>query len=335
MKNLQKSIIAALVGVTIGLCGTSMVSAANISKAEFSRLRQVEKILHENIAEMEADLKTSKSLEKYKKEYLAAIPKAAAKPITDAAMAKHLAGAPYVLLGDEHTTDRSQQNTAMVLKLMKAGKTPVTLVIEWLDISFQQDVDSFLAGKLALKDLKIKTGFDKLWGFSWASYSKILNTAKQLKAPILLVERLKGQQHSLNERDNFITTSIKNHAQKNVGMRYLVVYGDYHVIGAGHLADKLTKAGLKPQTCLIGDAPEVYWRLLGSIKDPGKVGFADLGGNTFYLVNGTPLERSISYRNYLMKMVGFKKSDFDEWVSPADIVPQAVAQNKFEALHRD
>lgn len=332
MRQLKK--IALLMVATLAL-GFYSAEAAGISKEEYSRLRQVEKTVLEQISEMEADLKASKSLEKYKKEYLAAVPKGNPKALSDAAMSKLLAEARYVLLGDEHTTDKSQQNAAMVLKLMKSGKDQVTLVIEWIDISFQNDVDAFLAGKLALKDLKTKIGFDKLWGFSWTSYARILNAAKQLKTPVLLVERLKGQQHSLNARDDFIVATINSHAQKNKGMRYLVVYGDYHIIGNAHLAQKLAKVGMKPQICLIGDAPEVYWKLLGSIKDPAKIGFAELGNGIFYIVNGTPLERSLSYRNYLMKMVGFRKSDFEEWIGPADIMPQSADRSKFEALHRD
>lgn len=332
MRQLKKIALLIAAVLTIGCCSAE---AAGISKEEFTRLRQLEKTVLEQISEMEADLKPSKSLEQYKKEYLAAVAKASPRAISDAAMGKLLAGARYVLLGDEHTTDRSQQNAAMVLKLMKAGSDQVTLVIEWIDISFQNEVDAFLAGKLALKDLKTKISFDKLWGFSWTSYARILNAARQLKTPVLLVERLKGQQHSLNSRDDFIVSTINSHSQKNKGMRYLVVYGDYHIIGNGHLAQKLAKTGMKPQICLIGDAPEVYWKLLGSLKDPGKIGFAELGNGIFYIVNGTPLERSLSYRNYLMKMVGFKKSDFEEWVGPADIMPQSAERSKFEALHRD
>jgi len=314
---------------------TSALQAAAISKDEFNRLREVHATIGSQIEEMESDLKTSKSLEKYKKEYLSAIPAASPKPIIEAEMAKKLADAPFVLLGDEHTTDRSQQNTATVLKLMKTGNKPLTLVIEWLDISHQKDIDIFLAGKMSLSDLRTKTGFDKLWGFSWTSYSKVLNAAKSTRTPVLLVERLKGPQKSLNERDDFITATIKSHAQKNPGMRYLVVYGDYHILGKDHLADKLSAAGFKNQMCLIGEAGETWWKLLGTLKDPSKIGFAFLGSNIYYIFSGSPLERSLSYRNYLMKILGFKKGDFEEWIGPADIVPAASSANDFDKLHRN
>lgn len=323
----HKALLAAVLLFILSAAG-----AAEISKDEYNRLRQVEKTMLQQICDMEAELKASKALEKYKKSYLAAVPATAPKPVSDSEMAKILAGARYVMLGDEHTTNQSQINTANVLRMMRAAKEPVTLVIEWVDMSFQKEVDAFLAGRLALKELQSKISFDKLWGFSWASYSKILATAKQLKTPILLVERLKGN-HSLADRDSFITSTIVAHAKKTASMRYLVVYGDYHILGDGHLSSKLAKAGLKPQTILIGDAADTYWKLLGKIKDPAKVGFASLGNGIHYIRNGTPLERSLSYRNYLMKILGYKKSDLEEWVGPADIVPQAAGRNNFEALH--
>ncbi|EKD83906.1 MAG: hypothetical protein ACD_39C00379G0002 [uncultured bacterium] len=323
-------LFAAALLLLLSAAGTT--EASEISKDEFNRLRQVEQVLLKQIGEMEAELKTSKQLADYRKSYLAAVPGVAPKPLNDADMAKLLAGARYVMLGDEHTTNQSQMNTSTVLRMMRSGKEPVTLVLEWIDISFQKEIDAFLAGRLQLKELQTKISFDKLWGFSWSSYSKILSAAKQLKTPILLVERLKGN-HSLADRDSFITATIAAHAKKSANMRYLVVYGDYHVLGTGHLSQKLAKAGFKPQTILIGDAPEIYWKLLGKIKDPAKIGFAGLGNGIYYIRNGTPLERSLSYRNYLMKILGFKKSDFEEWVGPADIAPQTTGRNNFEALH--
>lgn len=319
--------------VIILFFGFAHLEAGEISKEEFSRLRLVEKILKSHISEMETHIKPSASLKKYMKEYEAAVPKTAPRPVTDAEMAKILADAKYVLLGDEHTTSTSQKNTVLVLKMMKASKEPLTLVIEWVDVSFQKDIDAFLAGKIPVKDLRGKISFDKLWGFSWTDYAKILTAAKQLKTPVLLVERLKGT-HSLSDRDTFITSTISTHSKQHAGMRYLIVYGDYHILGPDHLSDKLEKAGFKPQTLLIGDAGDTYWKLLGKMKDPDKIGFSDLGKNIYYIVNGTPLERSLSYRNYLMKLLGFTRSDFDEWVGPAEIKPRS-GKNDFNSLHRE
>jgi hypothetical protein len=313
---------------------STALHAGTVSKDEYNRLRAVDKTLRSHISEMEKQLQPSASLKKYMKEYEAAVPTVTPEPVSDTEIAKMLAAARYVMLGDEHTTSRSQANTVLVLKMMKAAKEPVTLVIEWVDISFQKQIDAFLAGKLPLKDLKSKISFDKLWGFCWADYAKILTAAKKLKTPVLLTERLKGT-HSLADRDSFITSTVAAHAKANAGMRYLVVYGDYHILGANHLSDKLEKAGFKPQLRLIGDAKDTWWKLLGKMKDPDRISFAKLGSDIYYIANGTPAERSLSYRNYLMKLLGYTKSDFEDWVGPNDIKPRSGTDKSFDSLHRE
>jgi hypothetical protein len=330
IKSLKKLPFFAL----ILLLSASSLYAAKISKDEFNRLRVTEKLLRAQISEMESEFESSSSLDKYRVEYLASVAGKKPIPVSENAMAKHLEKAQYVFLGDEHTTDESQRNTIAVLAMMLKSKKPVTLVIEWIDDSYQNDVNLYLAGKTTLKSMRSKVEFDKHWGFSWASYSKILSAAKKMKVPVLLVERLKNR-HSLADRDSYIAKAIARDAASNKNMRYLTVYGEYHLLGPDHLTDKCAKLGLKPQTILVGDAPEVYWKLLGTIKDPEKVVFAQLRSNVFYIRNGTPLERSFSYRSYLMKILGWDQSDFSDEISASDIVPEAAASvsNRFDQLH--
>lgn len=312
---------------------TTSSYAAKISQEEFNRLQLTEKLLKSQIGEMESEFAASPSLAKYRVEYLATVATKNPVPVSDSVMAKTLASAKFVFLGDEHTTAESQKNTVSVLALMLKSKKQVTLVIEWIDESFQNDINIFLNGKLPLQDLKKKISFDKNWGFSWANYSKILLAAKKLKVPVLLVEKLKNK-HSLSERDTFIASSIAKNYSQNKGMRYLVVYGEYHLLGPNHLTEKCSKSGITPQTILVGDAADVYWKLLGKAKDPDKVGFARLKSNVFYIRNGTPLERSYSYRSYLMKILGWKNDDFGDSISASDIKPKSsVSTADFESLH--
>lgn len=307
--------------------------SAQISKAEFDRLVWINKVLLGHIGEMEAEFKNSPALKKYRKEYFAAIATKQIRSVSTKEMIHYINNARFVFLGDEHTTTESQLNTIKILNLMRTNKAPVTLILEWIDESHQPEIDDFLAGKLSLKDLRTKIAFDQDWGFSWASYSKILSAAKRMKVPILLVERLK-KRHSLSERDIYIANKIKLNADKNKEMRFLTVYGEYHLLGHNHLTEKCAKLGLTPQLIMIGDAPSVYWKLLEKTLNPDKVEFAHLNNNVFYIRNGTPVERNFSYRSYLMKMLGWNQNDFAEKITRDDIKPKAVAQTNFERLHQ-
>ena len=328
----SKTAIVFLIQVILLLHGALLI-AAPISKDEFSRLRLTDKLLKAQIGEMESEFEASPSLDKYRVEYLATVACKSPSPVSDAQMLQIINKARFVFLGDEHTTAESQRNTINVLNIMKKAAAPVTLVLEWIDESHQKDINLYLAGKLPPKDLRKTIAFDKDWGFSWADYARILGAAKKLKVPVLLVERLK-KRHNLSERDSYIAAKIAADAKKKPEMRYLTVYGEYHLLGPGHLTEKCSKLGLKQQLIIVGDAPEVYWKLLAKTMDPDKVMFARLKENVFFIRNGTPLERSYSYRNYLMKILGWKQSDFDERISAKDIVPvSAAATSNFEALH--
>ncbi|MFZ5952185.1 MAG: ChaN family lipoprotein [Candidatus Rifleibacteriota bacterium] len=331
MTNNKRTILSLL--FLLLLANIAPVFGGKISKAEFDRLRMVDKLLKAQIGEMETEFKASPALDKYRVEYLATVACKTPKAVSAAQIAKILDQSRFVFLGDEHTTAESQKNTINVLNLMKKNNRPVTLVLEWIDESHQEVINQFLAGQVPGTELRKKIAFDKDWGFSWTDYSKILAAAKKLKVPILLVERLK-KRHSLSERDTYIAGKIAEDAKKNEQMRYLTVYGEYHLLGPGHLTEKCSKLGLSSQVILVGDAPEVYWKLLAQTMDPDQVEFAQLKGNVYFIRNGTPLERSMSYRNYLMKILGYKASDFEDRVGATDIIPKAGAAASFDELHQ-
>lgn len=309
------------------------VLAKKISLQEFKRLKQVESILLENISLMESELEPSATFTKYKKEYLNSIPKTSPKLVSNSVLTNLLSKASFIFLGDEHTTLRSQQNTCKLLKLMKQGKRPITLVLEWVDISFQNEIDLYLAGKMSLTNLKKKINYQKLWGFQWKGYANIIKTAKLLKTKVLLVERLK-KKHSLLVRDSFIVKKISENYKSNPNMRYLIVYGDYHIFGPNHLSEKAMKAGLYPQIIFLGDAPNAYWSILKQTMDPAKIGIAQMKKGVFYIPNGTPLERSFSYQNYLADLLGYDETDFEYWVDKSQITPQQSRHSRFDSLHR-
>ena len=323
-----------LLFVALVVLPSTLVFAAKIDLKEYNRLRGVESVLLNHIQEMEKELKASASFNKYKNEFLNSIPKTSPVEVSESSIAKMLSIAPYVFMGDEHTTLQSQVNTCKVLRLMRNAKQPLTIVVEWIDLSFQNDVNSFLAGKTSLTNLKKKINYQKLWGFPWSGYSNILKTAKSLKVKVLLAERLK-KSHSLNDRDSFIVNKIVEDKKTNPNMRYLVVYGDYHIYGPSHLSEKAAKAGLKPQAIFIGDSPKTYWQLLKKNMDSDKVGIAKLKQGVYYIPNGTPLERNLSYRDYLLNITGYDESDFDVWATKLDIVPKASVKKSFQELHRN
>jgi hypothetical protein len=311
---------------------SASVVAAPISPTECQRLIRVADTIRGHIKQLEKQLKPSTELVRYEKAFTAGIPTGAPKPVSLSAFAGMLKQSRVVLLGDEHATTESQTNTLEVLKFMSVGSRPLVLVIEWIDFSQQKLVDRFLAGEIPLEEMRKKIRFDQDWGFSWNSYRRILAAAKKLKVSILLTERLKAKP-GLSERDSLIAGDVVRYAKKNPAARFLIVYGEYHILGANHLAARLAKAGLKPDMKITGEAESVYWKILQQTLDPETVQAAALSGGVFFLRSGTPLERLVANRKYLMKLTETRAGDFPDWVPDRDAVPVLKSQERFHELH--
>lgn len=309
------------------------LAGAPLPVAEIERLQAADQILKENIAQMEAQTSLGGEFTTYQQTFHAAVPRRYQSLSTPAAVLKAVQAAPLVLLADDHASARSQENTVLILEAMAAGPRPLTLVIEWIDESFQKQVDAFLAGTLTLTELRTRVKYQQLWGFPWKGYGAILTAAKKAKVPVLLTERLRGQ-HSLSDRDRHIVERIAADRKREPSRRYLVVYGEYHVLGKGHLGDLLVAAGLPKPVVLISDAEAVYWQALRQLRDPDRISFAALGAGLYYICHGSPLDQKVNYRKYLMKLLGWNKTKFTRWVDDADTRPRSSTANRFESLHR-
>lgn len=306
-------------------------AADPIGRDEVARLRAVNDTLAAHIALMEGDLTPSPALVAYEKEFRRAVPSVAPRAIPEARFAEKLAAANVVLLGDDHATTLSQANTVRTLALMAKGRRPLTLVIEWIDRRHQATVDRYLAGDMPATELAKRIEFAKTWGFSWPAYLKVLEAAKRLKVPVLLVERL-YEKPGLAKRDAFIAADIVAYRARRPDHRLLVVYGEYHLLGRDHLTDRLAKAGIPADMVIIGDAEHAFWSLLERSLDPDLIPPAELGGIVHYQKFGSPLERRVAYRRYLMKLLDYTQDDFERWISDREAKPVPVAARKLEKL---
>lgn len=307
-------------------------SAAPLSEGLIEAQKLASQTLLEQIEEIESEFEGTGDLDRYEAEYRDAFAQRQSTPIADETMDRTLATAPYVFVTDVHTARESQSHTLQVMKTMASNPAPMTFVMEWIDRSFQKDVDAYLAGKIKLQTLRKRVRYDEIWSFPWESYRRILEGAKGLGVPILLVDSFL-EPHGLAERDAQISDTISSHRAANPDMRYLVAYGAYHLLGKDHLTERLARAGLEPQVILVDEANDFYWEALDRTKDPEAFRVLDLGGNLYYVRCGSPLERQQAYRSYLMDLMGYSEDDFD---MPIDeiLAPLGDRRAKFSRLHR-
>lgn len=314
----------------------ALVLAARLGAAPLT-LDQVDcraathRALKAQMAEMNEYFGEPEALVRYEREYRAEVASRSEEltPLPD--VDDRLAGSRLTLFGDTHTERSSQTNTVEALRAMRAGDGPVTLVIEFIDRSFQAEVDAYLAGELDVEALRERVQYDEHWGFSWENYRLVLEGARRLGAGLLLVEN-HLERHELDQRDREIVAWTMAHRARHPDTRYLVAYGSYHVLGRGHLADLFAAEGLPADTVLVGEAPEVYFRALRKVRDPDLVRFVRLSDELYFIRNGTPIERERETRDTFMGYGGWREEDFRAQLP--DCQSDGGRRRLFQQLHQ-
>lgn len=288
----------------------SGLGAAPLSLAEVRDQVENFRLLQEERDELLAELPPSDNLLRYEAEYRVALGTPRWRHTEPAAVHQALAAARGVLLADYHAAPESQRRSAEVLRAMAAGG-PVTLVLEWIDHRYQGVVDAYLAGDLDAEGLRAKVRYDENWPFAWTSYRPVLEAAREVGARVVLAEDFEAEpQPTLWQRDDRVVAALR--AAASPGSRFLVVYGAYHTLGAGHLGEKLAAAGLAVDWTLTGEAPEVWFKALTRHRDPDQLHFLDLGDRRLYIRNGTPNERISGEITDLESMLGYGDDEDDE-----------------------
>ncbi len=307
MRVVPKSFFASLFFTAFLVCTTFAVP---LSDQKQGWMVSVDNLVLEHIDELEENLHANEALDRYESEYRAVLEGRTGTAVSKEQMAQKLAKADCVFLTDEHTVLKAQQNTLWVLEAMAKGQKPLTLVLEWIDATFQSEVDAYLRGEFDVEELKKRVRYVELWAFPWEGYRAILERARELNVPVLFADSFIAHK-SLAVRDDQVVAKMCAFQAKEPEARFLVVYGAFHVLGKDHMAEKAAKAGIKPDYCLVGEASDIYWQALAKYDDPELFPFLDLGSSIFYIQNGSPVERHRSYRKYLMDLLGWFDDDFD------------------------
>lgn len=113
-------------------------------------------------------------------------------PLAPAAFAADVAGADYLLLGEEHPNPCDHQAQAAVIRrLAKAGVAPA-IGLEMVPADYQGVLDAFNAGTLAVADLPATLDWKTTWGFDFELYAPIFEAAREYKLPVYALNAPKG-----------------------------------------------------------------------------------------------------------------------------------------------
>jgi uncharacterized iron-regulated protein len=113
-------------------------------------------------------------------------------PLASTVFAAELAGADYLLLGEEHPNPCDHQAQAAVIRrLAKAGVLPA-IGLEMVPADYQGVLDAFNAGTITLAELPAKLDWKTTWGFDFELYAPIFEAAREYKLPVYALNAPKG-----------------------------------------------------------------------------------------------------------------------------------------------
>ena len=290
------------------------------TEEDIRRLQQRDRIYDKQLAK-----RSPSPLKTYFDEYEAVLKGRAHTPLTTSTVSTMLSTAQCVMQGDFHLAPQSQEMTINILEMMSAGEGHITVVLEWIDVSFQKEVDAYLANKyddekqmLLLEQLKKDIHYETCWSFPWENYYPILLAIKRLDAAVLLTDN-RIHRPGIRVRDKEAAEAIcKLHKEKPLE-RLLVVYGETHLLGSDHLSEKMAIGGFQPDIIMNGRNEKLFWRALEKYGKFDTMAFLDLGDLIFedgadpyktstliYFLAGNPVDRK---RARLMSSIIAKKRD--------------------------
>lgn len=117
---------------------------------------------------------------------------AAGAPLAPAAFAAELAGADYLLLGEEHPNPCDHQAQAAVIRRLAAVGVLPAIGLEMVPADYQGVLDAFNAGTLPLAELPSRLDWKTTWGFDFELYAPIFQAAQEYKLPVYALNAPKG-----------------------------------------------------------------------------------------------------------------------------------------------
>lgn len=193
-----------------------------------------------------------------------------------------------VLVGDVHDNPLDKIHFNEILQAMSHKTSSLYVVLEWVPREFSPALRQYLDGGLTLRQFARVLRESHFWPFPLAPYLDTLKKIKELGVQILLPEFLNGTRN-VWQRDQAVVERIHAARALDSRARFLVFYGNYHLLGGGHLLDLLHQGGLGNPLVVLGYAENLYWQgaLFWGQEKLGEAFW--LGANLVYWSSADPL----------------------------------------------
>ena len=104
--------------------------------------------------------------------------------LSEAAFVEAAARADLVLLGESHASPCDHAQQARLIRLMAEAGNPPAVGLEMIPVTLQPRLDRINAGEVALDEIEEFLGWADVWGYPFAAYRPVFETARDLDLPL-------------------------------------------------------------------------------------------------------------------------------------------------------
>ncbi len=204
-----------------------------------------------------------------------------------------------VYFGDYHPLAASQDLALDLLSELKARGARVVLALEMLYEYQQETLDRWMKGSIDEQKFLDAINYRSEWGFSWESYRRFFEAAKDPFVPIFGIDyEPRDQLRFIRSRDRMIARKISSIMSFFPGHTILVVIGESHT-ATGHLPAQVREMAGSPltETTVVQNVDEIYWDLLrAGIQETEAV---RIGEGRYCVFTASPMIKYQSYRRMI------------------------------------
>ncbi len=209
------------------------------------------------------------------------------------------AGSDIVYFGDYHPLDASQKLALDLLAELKERGAKVVLALEMLYEYEQETLDRWMKGAMSEEEFLEAINYRSEWGFSWESYRRFFEAAKDPFVPVFGIDsEPRDQLRFIRRRDRMIARKIASIRNFFPGHTILVVIGESH-IASNHLPEDVRKiiGGRLKETTIVQNIDEIYWRLLRKGRQDAEA--VQVGAGRYCVFTASPMIKYQSYRRMI------------------------------------
>jgi hypothetical protein len=221
-----------------------------------------------------------------------------------AELESQLNSADLILVGDYHALPASQRFTAeLVHRLAKTGRT-IVLGVEAIVARDQHIVDEWQRGEIDTHELCSRIRFETDWGYDWQPFRELLETARDIGAPIFGLDCTPRQDmRSIRARDQHAAAKIAELRKAYPEAQIVVLFGESH-LAPTHLP--MLVRDLRPDDqilTVLQNVDTLYWLSAGEPED--LVEAVEVRRHVVCVFSATPLEK---YEHYRLCIERWKKA---------------------------